>query len=65
MAHVHKTLANDIANGFKNLGKTCAVCGAHLEPGEKVYLQEDEAKLMTMPKNGKPAGVPVICANCK
>lgn len=65
MARVHKALANDIANGFKNLGKTCAQCGAILDPGEKVYLQEDETKLMTMPKNGKPAGVPVICANCK
>jgi predicted nucleic acid-binding Zn ribbon protein len=46
-------------------GEICAVCGAYLEPGEKVCLQEDEAKLMTMPKNGKPAGIPVICANCK
>jgi hypothetical protein len=52
-------------------GEICAVCGAYLEPGEKVYLQEDETKLMTMPKRsnislyGKPAGVAVICANCK
>jgi hypothetical protein len=46
-------------------GEMCAECGAHLEPGEKVYLQENDTKLMTMPKNGEPAGVPVICANCK
>ena len=46
-------------------GSACVTCGTHLEPGERVYLQEDETKLMTMPKNGKPAGIPVICANCK
>lgn len=46
-------------------GEICSVCSAHLEPGERVYLKEDDTMLMTMPKNGKPAGVPVICANCK
>ena len=53
-----------LADAMTN-GELCSTCGSTLEPGEKVYLQEDETKLMTMPKNGKPAGVPVICANCK
>ncbi len=53
-----------VANAMTN-GALCSCCGSVLEPEEKVYLQEDDTKLMTMPKNGKPAGVPVICANCK
>lgn len=53
-----------VADAMTN-GILCSTCGSALEPGEKVYLQEDDTKLMTMPKNGKPAGVPVICANCK
>lgn len=47
------------------LGELCLVCNAKLEPGEKVYLKEDNTKLITMPKNGKPPGKAVICANCK
>ncbi len=54
----------EIADSMIN-GEVCALCGVYLEPGEKVYLQEDDTKLMTMPKNGKPAGVSVLCAHCK
>ena len=53
----------EIADAMIN-GEMCALCGVYLEPGEKVYAQHGGNK-MTMPKDGSPAGIPVLCVDCK
>jgi hypothetical protein len=52
----------EIANKLIN-GEMCAECGVYLEPKEKVYVQGTNKKI-NMPKNGEPAGIPVICKYC-
>lgn len=53
----------EIADAIIN-GEMCAECGVYLEPKETVY-QETTGKKMKMPEDGSPAGIPVICWNCK
>lgn len=53
----------EIADKMIN-GEYCAICGVYLEPKEKVFVQETGTK-MQMPKDGSPAGIPVLCEFCK
>ncbi len=56
----------EIADAMIN-GKLCVTCGAYLEPGEKVYLQNYEkgtSPKVKMPKDGSEFGVPVNCTMC-
>ena len=49
-------------------GTMCHQCGVYLEPSEIVYLVNYESKkkrIVIMPKNGEPFGLPVHCSDCK
>lgn len=52
----------EIADSMIN-GELCAICGAYLEVGETIVPQNSD-DIDTMPEDGTPFGVPVLCLEC-